>query len=174
MPAKHFGGPGKISFFDGLPDGGAADDVAIRRYRRNADDIEIEPRAEFLEKIEIPGPAFAERPFVADANLTQRFRIRDQLVDKLFRRRGREFFVELDDEQMRDPEIPDQSDLVLRRGEQMRRGLWAQYFLRMGIECDDDWRAVSGMRVAGGRGDDRLMAEMHAVEHTDSEKERAA
>ncbi len=68
IAAQHFGGFGEISGLDGLPDRRAADDMAIHADRGNADDVEIETVAEFLEQIEIAGTILAKRPLMSDAN----------------------------------------------------------------------------------------------------------
>ena len=49
----------------------------------------------------------------------------------------------------------------------------SQYFFRVRIECDYNGRSVGRLGVFGGGGDDRLMAEVNAVEDADREKERA-
>jgi hypothetical protein len=43
----------------------------------------------------------------------------------------------------------------------------------MRVECDHDRRSVGRPGVFGGSRDDRLMAEMNAVEDANGEKERA-
>ncbi len=98
--------------------------------------------------------------------------MRHQLPDEFLRRRRGELAVEVEDEQMRHPEIANERDLVLRGGEQMRRFLRPQHLRRMRIEGDDDGRAAGFSRVARRSGNDRLMAEMNAVEDPDGEKER--
>ena len=50
-------------------------------------------------------------------------------------------------EQMRDAEIADQRDLVLCRGEQVRRVLRPQHFRGMRIERDDDRRPARLFRM---------------------------
>ncbi len=85
-----------------------------------------------------------------------------------------EFAVEFDDEQMRDAELADQSDLVLRRGDQVRSIVRPKNFPRMRIECHDDRRACSGMGVTRRGGNDRLVTEMDAVKDSDGEKKRSA
>ena len=79
----------------------------------------------------------------------------------------------MQDEKMRHAEIADERDLVLRRGEQMRRFLRPQDFRRMRIEGHDHRRAARFLRVLRRSGNDRLVPEMHAVENADREKERA-
>ena len=70
---------------------------------------------------------------------------------------------------MRDTEIADERDLVLRRGEQSRRFLRPQHLGRMRIKRHDDRRSARFLRMRGGGGDHRLMAEMHAIENADRE-----
>jgi hypothetical protein len=77
-----------------------------------------------------------------DANFAQRFRMRHKLLHKIFWRRCGECLVELDDEQVPDPEIPDQSDLVLRSSEQMRSLHGPKHFHGMRVESDDDRSAI--------------------------------
>ena len=73
---------------------------------------------------------------------------------------------------MRDAEIADERDLVLRRGDQMRRVLRPQHFRRMRVERHDHGRAARVFGMPGRSGDDRLMSEVNAVEDANGEKER--
>ena len=66
----------------------------------------------------------------------------DQLPDEFLRRRRSEFAIEMQDEQMRDAEIANERDLVLRRRQQMRRFFRPQHLCGMRIEGDDDRRAA--------------------------------
>ena len=95
----------------------------------------------------------------------------DKLVDKIFRRRRGKFQIETQDEQMRHTEIADERDLMLRRRQQMRRILGTQHFRRMRIERHDDRSSVFGLRVAGRRGNNGLMAPMDAIENANGEEE---
>ena len=54
----------------------------------------------------------------------------------------------------------------------MRRVVRPQYLGRMRIERHDQRRAVGRLCVRRGSGNDRLMAEMNAVEDPDGQKER--
>src|SRR5438876_564272 len=60
----------EIAFLDRLANRGAADDFAIRFHGRHADNFEMELRAEFLEKLEIPTAISSERPFMSNANFS--------------------------------------------------------------------------------------------------------
>ena len=78
-------------------------------------------RAELLQQRKIARAAFAEGPFVPDADFAQRSRIASPVGrTNSSGARGGECAIEVEDEQMRDAEIADERDLVLRRGEQMR------------------------------------------------------
>ena len=55
----------------------------------------------------------------------------------------------------------------------MRRGIRPQYLFRMRIKSDYNWSPVSRLSVFGGSRDNRLMAEVHAIENADGEKELA-
>jgi hypothetical protein len=80
--------------------------------------------------------------------------------------------IKRNDQEMPHAQIPNQSDLVCSRGEQVRRGLRPQYFFRVRIECDHDRRSSGQPGMFGGCRDHCLMSEMHAVENADGEKER--
>ena len=56
--------------------------------------------------------------------------------------------IEMNDEQMRDAEFANERDLVLRRGQQMRRILRTQHFRRMRIERDDHRRSARFLACA--------------------------
>ena len=174
IAAQHLRRLGEISLFHRLADRRAAHHRPVHAHGRNSNDVKIKTAAKFFEKIEIARAVFSERPFVTDANLAQRLRIHDQLLDKMFWRGGGKLSIELDHEQMSDTERANERDLVLRGREQMRRRLRPQDFLRMRIECDDDRRSIRGMGVARGSGNDRLMAAMNAVEYADGQKNRPA
>jgi hypothetical protein len=73
---------------------------------------------------------------------------------------------------MRDSQIADERDLVLRRRQQMRRVIWPENFHRMRIEGDDDGGATEFSRVPGRSGNHGLMTEMDAVENADRQEER--
>ena len=71
-------------------------------------------------------------------------------------------------------EIADERDLVLGRGQQMRRVIWTQDFDRVRIERDDNRSAIRLFCVVSRRGNYGLMAQVDAVENADREEERAA
>ena len=98
--------------------------------------------------------------------------MRHQLPDKVFRRSRRELPIEMQDEKMRDPEIADERDLVLRRGQQMGRIFRTQHLRGMRVERNDHRCATRVFGVARRSGNDRLMTEMHTIEDADGEKER--
>src|SRR5215813_5829539 len=75
---------------------------------------------------------------------------------------------------MANAEIANERDLVLRGGQEMRRALMPQDFLRMRIEGDHHGSSICGARVLGGRGDNGLVPKMNAVENTNCQKERPA
>src|SRR4051794_26092210 len=80
----------------------------------------------------------------------------------------------MDDKQMRDTEITNERNLVLRRGQQMRRVVGSQHSYRMRIERDDDGSASRRPGMFRRSRNHRLVAEMNAVENADGEIERAA
>ena len=77
--------------------------------------------AESLEQSKVSGASLAEGPFVADANFLKRPRVRRQLAQRNLPGRRCERAIEMQDEQVSDPEVADERDLVLGGGEQMRR-----------------------------------------------------
>ena len=163
----------EISLCHGFADRGAADDFAVYLHGLDSDDIEVVRLAESLEQRKVSGASLAERPFVPDANFLKRPRVRRQLAHEIFRCLGCECAIEMQDEKMRDPEIADERDLVLRRGQQVRRVIRPQHFGRMRIERNHDRRSSGFLRVLRRSGNDGLMAEMNAIERANGEKERA-
>src|SRR2546421_11408658 len=135
--SEHLRGFDQVTLCDRAPDRRAAYDFAVHRHRLDAHHVEIAGRAELFQQSEITGTSLPERPLVPDANLPKRMRMVDKLVDKIFRRRRGELQIEPQDEQMRHAEITDERDLMLRRGQQMRRVLRTQHFRRMRIERHD-------------------------------------
>jgi hypothetical protein len=79
----------------------------------------------------------------------------------------------MEHKKMRDPEIADERDLVLRRRQQMRRVIRPQNLHRMRIEGDDDRRAARFFCVSGRSGNHSLMAEVNAIENANRKEERA-
>src|SRR5881398_3836363 len=73
--AKHRCRLSQIARFYGLSYRSAADDFAIDADRRNSHYAEIKSCAEFLEQFEIATSIFSKRPFVSNANFSQRFRV---------------------------------------------------------------------------------------------------
>src|SRR5690348_14877057 len=67
----------------------------------------------------------------------------------------------------------DQSDFVLGRAEQTRRGLRSQKFFGMGIESDDNGSAARCSRMIGRSRNDRLMSAMNTVKDADGKEEGA-
>src|SRR5438477_8381250 len=85
--SEHLSGFDQITLCDSAPDRRAAYDFAVYRHRLNADHVKIAGRAELFQQSEITGASLPERPLVPDANLPERMRMVDKLVDKIFRRR---------------------------------------------------------------------------------------
>ena len=94
-------------------------------------------------------------------------------LTNVFRRSAGKVAIETNHEQMRDTKIANQRDLVLRRGEQVRRVLRPQHFRGMRIECDNDRRPVRLFRMFGRCADDGLMTKVDAIKNPDCEKQRA-
>ena len=111
---------------------------------------------------------------MADANFAERLRIFDELGDEILRRRRGECAVEMKNQEMRDTEVPDQRDFMLRCRQQMRRIVRPQNLDRVWIEGDDDSRPAGFVRMPRRSRDDGLMAEVDAVENADREKKRTA
>src|SRR6516164_7659060 len=110
---------------------------------------------------------------MSDANFTQRFRMLHQLLHEILGFGGSKMFIERNDQQMPHTKRANQTDLVWRGGEQVRRFLGPQYFFRMRIKCHHHRRAIGRPSMFRRSGNHCLMSEMDSVEHTDGEKERA-
>ena len=95
----------------------------------------------------------------------------DQLLHEFLGRSGGKCPIERQDKEMRDPEIPDQRDLVLGGGEQMRGILRAQDFRGMRIERHHHRRPCRSFGVTRRSGDDGLVTEVETVEGADGEEE---
>jgi hypothetical protein len=108
---------------------------------------------------------------MADANFTQRFGMRHELLHKVFRRGCCECLIELDDEQVLHTEPANQLNFVLRGGEQMGRLRGPKHFYRMRIESNHNGSALGGLGMFGRSGNDGLMATMHAVKDPNREEE---
>src|SRR6516164_9777818 len=106
---------------------------------------------------------------MSDADFTQRFRMLDQLLHEVLRFGGSKMFIERNDQQMPHTKRANQSDFMLRSGEQVRRLLGAEYFFRVWIKCDHHRRTIRRTSMLRRRGDHCLMTEMDAVEHANSE-----
>jgi hypothetical protein len=110
---------------------------------------------------------------MSDANFTQRFRMCHELLHKIFRGRCGECLVEFDDEQVPDPQVADQFDLVLCSSQQVGSLPWPKHFHGMRVESNDHRCAICCLGVLGRSGNDGLMAAMHTVKYPDGEKEGA-
>jgi hypothetical protein len=62
--------------------------------------VEIKLRTEFFKQLEIATAISSKRPFVPDANFTQRFRILDQLLHEILGFGGGKMFIERNDQKM--------------------------------------------------------------------------
>src|SRR5207302_7756942 len=113
-----------------------------------ADILNAVRTANLTQYYHITGAILSKRPFESDANLAQRLRARDQLRDEIFRACRSKGFVELQDEQMTNPKFANESDLVRRRSNKMRRTFGTQNFDWMRIESNDDRRTIFGMGVS--------------------------
>src|SRR3954454_16732528 len=82
-------------------------------------------------------------------------------------------FIERNDQKMSHTKRPNESDLVRRSGEQMRRFVRTQYFFRVRIKRDYHRRSIHGSGVSRGSGNDCLMSEMDTVEDANGQKNRA-
>ena len=103
---------------------------------------------------------------MSDTNFAERFGIRDELLNEIFRFRRGKSFVEVDDQQMAHAQRLNESDFMLGRAEQTRRGLRAQNFFRMGIESNHDRSAAGSSGMLSRRRNDRLMPAMNPIENT--------
>jgi hypothetical protein len=97
----------------------------------------------------------------------------DQLLHEILGFGGGKMFIERNDQKMSHTKRANQSDLVWRSGEQMRRFVRPQYFFRVRIKGDYHRRSIHRPSVFRRSGNDCLMPEMDPVEDTDGEKERA-
>ena len=122
--AKHLRCLCEITCFKGLTNRRTAHQLAVDGHRRNSHNTEIEACAELVEQFEIAAPVFSKRPFVPHANFAQRFRMLHQLLHEVFGLGCGKLLIKLNDQKMRHAEVADQSDLVRRSGEQMRRAFW--------------------------------------------------
>ena len=109
---------------------------------------------------------------MADANLSKRFGVICERIDKIFRFSCGELFVEVNDQQISNAEVTDERDFVFRRGQKMRSALGPQYFFRMRIKSDNHRCSIRRARVFGRSGNDGLMSAMNPVENADREKQR--
>ena len=100
--------------------------------------------------------------------------MREEFFDKLLWRSGGEFLVEVDYEEMFDAQVANQSDFVLRGGEQMRRVVRAQHFDRMRIESHNERRSIRRTGMTRGSRNDGLMTKMDAVENSNCQEKRPA
>src|SRR5215471_12252605 len=99
--AQHFCSLCEVTFFDCLTNRCAADDLIVPKCNSwNPDNLEVKFCTQLSKKGEVASPVFSKRPFVADADFTQRSRILHQLLYEIFRLRRSKRFVEFDDEQV--------------------------------------------------------------------------
>jgi len=91
-------------------------------------------------------------------------------MDKILGFGGGKLFVERNDQQMMHIERTNQSDLVWRGGEQVRRFIGAQNFFRVWIKGDYHGGAICRASVFRRGGDYCLMTQMDPIEDADSEK----
>jgi hypothetical protein len=97
----------------------------------------------------------------------------DQLLHEILGFGGGKIFIERNDQKMSHTKRANQSDLVWRSGEQMRRFVRPQYFFRVRIKGDYHRRSIFRPSVSRRSRNDCLMPEMDPVEDADGEKERA-
>ncbi len=109
----------------------------------------------------------AEDEALADVDLLQPQLLVQELAHELARRHPRELGGEADDEQDRDPGLPEQRLLLLRRGQRHRRALGVEHGQRVGIEGDDHRRHPQLAGALDGAVEDRPLAAVDAVEVAD-------
>src|SRR6266481_6522373 len=95
-----------------------------------------------------------------------------QLLHEILGFGGGKMFIERNDQQMSHTQRANQSDLVWRSGEQMRRFVRPQYFFRVWIKGDYYRRSIHRPSMFRRSRNDCLMPEMDPVEDTDGEEER--
>ena len=160
--------------FDGLPDERGADRFPFHDDRWQPDDREIQPFAQPREQIQVALAPASERPVEPHANLAQRTCGLTEVRDERFRRRRGEPGCEGQREAMCRAEFREELELVARARQQTRRAVRPQHAQGVRIEGDDNRRRTRlALGVRHRAADDRLMAQMHAVEHADGQISRA-
>ena len=96
----------------------------------------------------------------------------DQLLHEILGFGGGKMFIERNNQKMSHTKRANQSDLVLRRGEQVRRFFGPQYFFRVRIKSDYHGCSIHSLSVSRRSRNDCLMPEMDPVENTYREKKR--
>src|SRR6266436_4791489 len=98
----------------------------------------------------------------------------EEFSDKLLRRNGGEFLVEVDYKEVFNAQVANQGDFVLRSSEQMRRVMRAQHFDRMGIKSHNERGSICRTGMTCGSRNDGLMTKMDAVENSDRQEKWSA
>src|SRR6266481_6799328 len=98
----------------------------------------------------------------------------EEFSDKLLRRSGGEFLVEVDYKEVFNAQVANQGDFVLRSSEQMRRVMRTQHFDGVRIKSHNERSPICRMGMTRRSRNDGLMTKMDAVENADRKEKWSA
>src|SRR6266478_1635163 len=146
---------------------GAGDDFSPIDHRRNDHDVEPVFCAKFREQLHIARLLMPEAKIFTDQNGLYVQIAEENLLDKFFGRETRKIECERENHNGFEPERVEPLHALRVGGEAEGSGFRAKHFARRGIKGENSGYGIEGTSALDGGAENRLMAQMDAIEVPD-------